>query len=220
MSPRQLPLDAAQGTFSAAPPWLIDPSAISWLRGLDQVRTRTRQAVPALVRGSRRPPIGRLVVTVWRLGGAIALWWLLDRRGADRSQRRHRLAVRLRGAMEALGPTYVKLAQIISAGEGLFPDELVSEFSLCRDRVTPEPFDLVEATLRRELGRDPSEIFASIETTPIAAASIAQVHGARLVTGEDVVVKVQRSTVGTLVGRDLRVMAWLAPMLDDGAGPT
>lgn len=213
MSTRHLPLDAAQGTFSAEPPWLIDPSSISWLPGLDQVRARTRHAVPALVRGSRRPPIGRLAVTVWRLGGALCLWWLVDRRGADRSERRHRLAVRLRRAMEALGPTYVKLAQIISAGEGLFPDELVAEFSLCRDRVTPESFELVQSTLQRELGRDPSEIFASIEPQPIAAASIAQVHRARLVTGEHVVVKVQRSTVGTLVGRDLRVMAWLAPML-------
>jgi ubiquinone biosynthesis protein len=207
------PLDAGRGTFSSTPPWLIDPERLQWRRGLERVRASTRAAVPALTRSPKRPPLGRLAVTLRHLGAAVGLWWLLERRIDDRSERRRLLSERLRGAIEALGPTYVKLAQIISAGEGLFPDELVHEFAKCRDKVTPESFALVEATLRHELQRDPYEVFASIDPEPIAAASIAQVHRATLRSGEEVVVKVQRSTVGTRVGDDLRVLAWLAPKL-------
>lgn len=212
MSDARQPLDAAQGTFSDSPPWLIDPERLQWRSDLTRVRRETRQAVPRLTESPKRPPLGRLLVTVRHLGAALGVWWLLERR-RDKSERRSALSIRLRRAIERLGPTYVKLAQIISAGEGLFPDELVTEFAKCRDRVTPEAFELVEATLRRELGRDPSEVFAHIDREPIAAASIAQVHRARLHTGEEVVVKVQRSTVGALVGKDLKVLAWLAPKM-------
>ncbi len=89
-------------------------------------------------------------------------------------------------------PTYIKLGQIVSGGEGLFPEELVAEFKLLRDRVPPEPFDDVRRVVELELGRSLDDVFSSFERTPIAAASIAQVHAARLRTGEDVVVKVQR----------------------------
>ncbi|HWM22398.1 MAG TPA: AarF/UbiB family protein, partial [Ilumatobacteraceae bacterium] len=109
--------------------------------------------------------------------------------------------------------SYVKLGQIISGGEGLFPDELVREFKQLRDQVPPEPFDDVRAVIEVELGRSLDDVFASFEREPIAAASIAQVHAARLRTGEDVVVKVQRPSVDRLVRHDLRVMAWLAPHL-------
>ncbi len=213
MSDARQPLDAAQGTFSSDPPWLMTADPLPWQRDLDAVRASTRGTVPALTRSPRFPPVGRLAVTLRHLGGAIAGWWLTERRSTDRSDRRRGLSVRLRQAIEELGPTYIKLAQIISAGEGLFPDELVEEFSKCRDRVEPERFDVVLSTLRRELGRDPMEIFATIDPEPIAAASIAQVHGARLRTGEAVVVKVQRATVGERVGQDLRVLSWLAPKL-------
>lgn len=206
------PADLVHGTFSREPPWLVDPGRMPWRAGVRAARLATRDAIPELVRSPRRPPIGRLVTTVARFGWAIVVWWLTERR-QDRSPRRRALSIRLRRAIEALGPTYVKLAQIISAGEGLFPDELVTEFAKCRDQVAPEPFGRVLETLRRELGRDPMEVFAEIDETPLAAASIAQVHRAVLVTGEPVVIKVQRSTVGELVAVDLRVLSWLAPLL-------
>ncbi len=123
------------------------------------------------------------------------------------------LSRRLRLAAEALGPTYIKLGQIISSGEGLFPAELVEEFKRCRDQVPAEPFDVVRQTVETELGRPLEAVFESFDRTPLAAASIAQVHAARLRTGEDVVVKVQRPAVGRLVHNDLRAMAWLAPHL-------
>ncbi|MFT6391404.1 MAG: ubiquinone biosynthesis protein, partial [Ilumatobacter sp.] len=123
------------------------------------------------------------------------------------------ISLRLRKAAEALGPTYIKLGQIISSGEGLFPAELVEEFKKCRDQVPAEPFDVVKLTVERDLGGRLEDIFESFDETALAAASIAQVHVARLKTGEDVVVKVQRPAVSSLVRKDLKVMAWLAPFL-------
>ena len=88
------------------------------------------------------------------------------------------LSRRLRLAAEALGPTYIKLGQIISSGEGLFPAELVEEFKRCRDQVPAEPFDDVRADRRGRLGRPLDAVFAAFDATPLAAASIAQVHAA------------------------------------------
>jgi ubiquinone biosynthesis protein len=115
--------------------------------------------------------------------------------------------------VEHLGPTYIKLGQIISSGEGLFPAELVREFKLCRDQVPPEPFETVRKVVEDDLGVPLEYLFTSFERVPLAAASIAQVHAATLRTGEHVVVKVQRPSVTRLGRKDLRVMAWLAPHL-------
>jgi ubiquinone biosynthesis protein len=117
----------------------------------------------------------------------------------------------MRKAVERLGSTYIKLGQIISSGEGLFPVELVNEFKLCRDQVPPFSFEDAQRVIEQDLGARLTDVFSKFETTPLAAASIAQVHLATLITGEKVVVKVQRPTVSALVRKDLRVMAWLAP---------
>ena len=112
-----------------------------------------------------------------------------------------------------MGSTYIKLGQIISSGEGLFPAELVNEFKLCRDQVPPIPFNEVQQVIESDLGARLTDVFSYIDTTPLAAASIAQVHVATLISGENVVVKVQRPSVSKMVRQDLRVMAWLAPHL-------
>ena len=118
-----------------------------------------------------------------------------------------------RGRRAASGPTYIKLGQIISSGEGIFPEELVSEFKKCRDQVPPEPFARGAPAWSRRTSAGRSRRCSPASTpTPLAAASIAQVHLATLLTGEEVVVKVQRPSVGELVHRDLRVMAWIAPV--------
>ena len=106
---------------------------------------------------------------------------------------------RLRLAAERLGPTYIKLGQILSSGEGIFPPELVDEFRKCRDQVPPEPFNVVRQVVEADLGRPLEEVFTRFHPEPLAAASIAQVHLATLRTGEEVVVKVQRPSVGQLV---------------------
>ena len=151
------------------------------------------------------------------LGWALAGWYALERRRGRAQGRpevsRAGLSRRLRRAFERLGPTYIKLGQILSSGEGLFPPELVGEFRLLRDRVPPESFDDVLQVVEAELGRPLHELFSAFATEPIAAASIAQVHAATLRSGEEVVVKVQRPDVATTVRRDLAAMSWIAPAL-------
>ena len=206
------PADLAVGTFSERAPWLVEPAALRWRIGLERVRARTRAEVPRLTRARRVPPLRRLATTARHLGVPIAHWAVTDRR-RSRVISRAGLSRRLREASERLGPTYIKLAQIISAGEGLFPEELVTELKRCRDRVPAEPWEDVRRVVEEELRRPLEEVFATFERTPLAAASIAQVHVATLVTGEEVVVKVQRPQVADLVRRDLAMMSWLAPAL-------
>jgi ubiquinone biosynthesis protein len=156
-----------------------------------------------------------VITVVSVLGRAVLPWLVRKRRGryATPEASRAAISVRLRKAAERLGPTYIKLGQIISSGEGIFPPELVAEFKLCRDQVPAEPFELVRQVVESDLGCRLEDMFSSFDRTPLAAASIAQVHAATLRTGESVVVKVQRPSVSLFVRKDLRVMAWLAPHL-------
>jgi ubiquinone biosynthesis protein len=206
------PADLAFGTFSDQAPWLVDPAGLRWRRAVPSLRFAQRRELPELTRPRRVPPGLRVVTVAGRLGWAVSRWAVVDRR-RDQGSSYRGISRRLRRAAEQLGPTYVKLAQIISSGEGLFPEELVTEFKKCRDKVPPEPFAAVRAVVEADLGRPLEEVFSSFDRRPLAAASIAQVHAATLRTGEDVVVKVQRPSVARLVRADLKVMAWLAPYL-------
>ncbi len=204
--------DLALGSFSDHGPWVLEEAKMAWRPGTDSTRARTAASVPRLVRRRRVPPGTRVLTVGIRLGWALVAWYVLDRpRGRARS--RAGLSRRLRVAFERLGPTYIKLGQILSSGEGIFPEELVTEFKACRDRVPAEPFSAVRDIVETELGRPLAAVFSSFETTPVAAASIAQVHRATLVSGEEVVVKVQRPAVGRLVRHDLAAMSWIAPAL-------
>ncbi|QGG97000.1 AarF/ABC1/UbiB kinase family protein [Actinomarinicola tropica] len=184
-----------------------------WRRAVPTARAVVRRELPRLISPRQVPPLRRLAVVVLHLGRALIGWRLVEKRSGDRSRSRAGLSRRMRIAIEELGPTFIKLAQIISSGEGLFPNELVDEFKKCRDRVPPEPYDDVRRVVEEDLGAPLDVLFARFDPEPLAAASIAQVHTARLHTGEEVVVKVQRPTVAHLVHRDIEVMAWLAPFL-------
>ena len=146
------------------------------------------------------------------MGAALLRWWLGARRRGGTASRAD-LSRRLRIVFERLGPTYIKLGQILSSGTGLFPDELVLEFKRCRDRVAPVSFRRVRAVIEQELGRPLEEVFAQLDEQCLASASIAQVHAAVLRSGEPVVVKVQRPEVASRVRRDIAAMAWIAPLL-------
>ncbi|HET9689936.1 MAG TPA: AarF/UbiB family protein [Acidimicrobiales bacterium] len=211
------PADLAWGSFSETPPWVLDLGRLDWRAGTDALRAGTAAQVPVLIRRRRLPPGGRVVRTGLQLGTALGAWYVLERRQAARrgepSISRAGVSRRLRRAFERLGPTYIKLGQIISSGEGLFPPELVAEFRKLRDRVPAERWDDVRTVVEEEFGRPLEEVFATFEQTPLAAASIAQVHRATLRSGEDVVVKVQRPTVASVVRRDLAAMSWIAPAL-------
>ena len=187
-----------------------------WRADVARRRAQARDQVPIWLQPGTFPPAGRVARVVGRVGSAVAGWYLIDRRRGVEAGRRG-ISRRLRHAFAALGPTYIKLGQIISGGEGLFPPELVQEFKLLRDRVPPEPFDEVRRVVELDLGRSLDDVFERFERTPIAAASIAQVHAARLRTGEEVVVKVQRPQVAWLVREDVRAMSWLAPRSSAGS---
>jgi len=147
---------------------------------------------------------------VTSVGWALAVWYWRER-GTERS--RAGISARLRKSFEGLGSTYIKLGQIVSGGDGLFPEELVGEFKKLRDQVPAESFPAVRAIVESDLGLPLDQVFASFSPEPLAAASIAQVHAATLLTGEAVVVKVQRPSVARRVRDDLRALAWLGPRM-------
>ena len=121
----------------------------------------------------------------------------------------------MRETFESLGSTYIKLGQFIASTPSLFPREFVEEFQGCLDQTPTLPFSYIQQVLASEFAdRDLSEIFASIDETPLASASIAQVHAAKLKSGEDVVIKVQKPGVETILYTDLNVLHWATKLLE------
>ena len=208
--------DTDFGAFTEAGPWNLDLDEITWLRDLDPLRDRIRANVPRLVRKRLLPPGRRVLSIVGRFAWALGPWKVAKLRGLEGTDSKQLLSRRLRLASEALGSTYIKLAQIISSGEGVFPDELVTEFRKCRDQVPSEPFAVVKQIVEEDLGRQLHHVFSSFDPEPLAAASIAQVHRAELLIDgrpTEVVVKVQRPRIGEFVHADIAASAWLAPFL-------
>jgi ubiquinone biosynthesis protein len=122
---------------------------------------------------------------------------------------------RLRQALEELGPTFVKLGQLLSTRTHLLPREFTLELSKLHDAVPPFPFNQVQAILAAELKRPLTDLFISIEEKPIGSASIAQVHRAVRLNGEKCVIKVQRPGIEKTVRVDLELMAYLASLLEN-----
>lgn len=121
----------------------------------------------------------------------------------------------MRETFESLGSTYIKLGQFIASTPSLFPREYVEEFQGCLDQTPTLPFSYIQGVLASEFeGRDLSQIFSYIDEKPLASASIAQVHAAKLTTGEDVVIKVQKPGVETILYTDLSVVHWAAKLLE------
>src|SRR5690606_26851275 len=126
----------------------------------------------------------------------------------------------LRQTFERLGTTYIKLGQFIASSPSIFPDDYVEEFQLCLDKTSPVPFHVMKRVMEKELGKSLETIFAEFDPVPLASASIAQVYAAKLVTGEDVVVKVQKPGVEDILLTDLnflyvgaRILEYFVPNL-------
>src|SRR5581483_10747115 len=121
--------DLAFGAFTEQGPWDLTGKRLPWRRDVAVVRASTAARVPMLLRKRWLPPGRRVLSTGWGWGWAILGWHLVDRRRARRLGRREvsraGLSRRLRKAFERLGPTYIKLGQVLSSGEGVFPPELV-----------------------------------------------------------------------------------------------
>ena len=130
--------------------------------------------------------------------------------GPDGSAPPQDLAAHFRQALEELGPTFVKLGQVLSTRPDLLPPAYIGELSKLRDSVPPLPWEEICQVLSEEYGRAPDEVFASIDPQPLGAASLAQVHAATLKTGEEVVVKVQRPNITATISEDLDILTALA----------
>ena len=123
-------------------------------------------------------------------------------------------AVRLRGALEALGPIFVKFGQVLSTRRDLLPQDIADELARLQDQVPPFASDLAAAEIERSLGRTISTAFASFERDPVASASIAQVHLATLVDGTEVAVKVLRPKVEAIIARDVALLETAAGLVE------
>jgi ubiquinone biosynthesis protein len=121
---------------------------------------------------------------------------------------------RLKLAFEELGPTFVKLGQVLSMRPDLLPEAYIEEFTKLQDNVLPLAFETVKIQVETSLGKKLSEAYASFSEAPLAAASIAQVHEATLHTGEKVVVKVQRPEIEKMIDGDVNLLAFLAGLLE------
>ncbi len=122
--------------------------------------------------------------------------------------------VRLRVALEELGPTFIKFGQVLSARRDLLPEVFCAELEKLQDQVPGCPLGDVRGQVEAELGRPLDQIFRHFSTEPLAAASLAQVHRARLLDGRTVIVKVQRPGIEQVVAGDLDILAFLAERIE------
>ena len=152
------------------------------------------------VRGSIR--IAETVSVIGRQG----LGWLFGNRPP--------LPQLLRETFESLGTTYIKLGQFIASSPSLFPEEYVEEFQRCLDKTPALPFHYIQKTIEDELGKPLNELYAEVDPKPLASASIAQVHAAKLLNGQDVVIKVQRPGVRNVLLTDFNFLYFSARILE------
>jgi ubiquinone biosynthesis protein len=166
-------------------------------RLLEIQRVLVRHNLDEFVRATHlyRPARFLLLLSPWT--------WFQRSRGASRAER-------LRLALEELGPIFVKFGQALSTRRDLLPADIADELAKLQDRVPPFPGELARASLEATYGKPLTEVFASFEVEPMAAASIAQVHAATLKDGREVVVKVLRPGMRAGIGRDLEVLHALA----------
>jgi predicted unusual protein kinase regulating ubiquinone biosynthesis (AarF/ABC1/UbiB family) len=159
------------------------------------------------------PPVaGRLLGRAVDIGAVMARHGIkeLFSRGKDEEETTRSRAKRLRSALEELGPTFAKLGQILSTRPDLLPPAFIEELATLQDHVPPLSQEEVVRVMEEELGVPWEDVFESIDPTPMAAGTIAEVHRAVMATGEHVVVKVQRPTARDDIMRDLGLLELFA----------
>jgi len=176
-------------------------------------------AGPALLKVNRRQRFWRITWLFVSL--MLDFWWsvrLASLRGqsydlrAD-SRRNRRRAIRFREVAVEMGGVLIKLGQFLGTRVDVLPIEYIEELGSLQDQAPRVPFAAIAETIHRELGAPIAELFAHFEETPLAAASLGQVHRAQLATGEDVAVKVQRPNIDALVAADLDSLRFVIRLL-------
>ena len=170
---------------------------------------RLHEITSVLIRHGLGDIVQRLGVSgVLERAGQMLQW------GASADSATREPAERLRLAFEELGPTFVKLGQLLATRVDLFPPEWIREFEKLHAGVEPVPFELLLSQITTALGRSPYEVFAEVDTRAHGSASIAQVHRATLLDGTHVVLKVRRPGIEDKVRADLRLLGHLASLVD------
>ena len=159
----------------------------------------SRYRLDTFVEAERLPTLSRWLFAIgpWRLAGKPT-----QARGA-----------RLRLALEALGPVFIKFGQMLSTRRDLLPDDIADELAKLQDQVPPFSPEVFRKIVEESLQADVETLFASFDSEPLASASVAQVHTAKLHSGEDVVVKVIRPDIEPVIRQDLRLLHLLARLL-------
>ncbi len=135
---------------------------------------------------------------------------LLCKHTAQKKYRKMRKGERLCLALQELGPTFIKLGQALSTRTDLVGEEIANDLSYLQDKLPPFPFKTAKKTIEEEFEKPLNEIYKSFDEKPVAAASIAQVHFATTVDGEDVAVKILRPNISTAFDADIELMIWIA----------
>ena len=144
---------------------------------------------------------------------------VLERAGKALHIETHDLATKspeehAREALEELGPTWIKVGQILAGRSDLLPPEWIEELSRLHERATPVPFEEIREQLVEDLGAEPGDVFAEFDEAPLAAASIAQIHRAKLKDGTEVVLKIRRPGIDKSVAADMRLFARVAELAE------
>src|SRR5690606_24694044 len=166
---------------------------------LENSRSGWRLALTSALGGAR------VLQTLSVLAKSGAGWWFGSRPP---------LPSLVRQTCEELGTTYIKLGQFIASSPSIFPEQWVEEFQKCLDRTPALPFSFIRKTVEEELGRSLEDAYSWVDPKPLASASIAQVHAARLHSGEDVVIKVQKPGVRNVLLTDLNFIYLAARIVE------
>ncbi|MGC9450747.1 MAG: ABC1 kinase family protein [Oceanipulchritudo sp.] len=123
---------------------------------------------------------------------------------------------RIRLAIEELGPTFIKIGQVLSTRPDILPRELIDELEKLQDQITPQPFERIQPVLEKELGCNLEEVFSTFNREPAASASLAQIYRARLRdSGQEVAVKIQKPGLRRPIQTDLEIISWLAAQIHE-----
>ncbi len=183
---------------------------MAW-EGLSAMRdlSRLHEITTVFIRHGLGDIVRRLGIgTVLERGGRLLHW-------GEQAETAHlEPAQRIRLALEELGPTFVKLGQVLSTRVDLFPPHWIAEFEKLQSSVPPVQFSELLPDVEQGLGRSPFEIFHELDTSPYASASIAQVHLAKLADGTQVILKIRRPGIRAKIDADLRILSHVARLIE------